>query len=154
MKMKNRITILIAFVISSMLVASCSKKDTTDNTPQPKETFISYKYNGVVYKSVPSTLTSLKTTFFGQTGTNPIRNIYLYTPVTVTVGSFPIVDKASDDKTFGARYSDDVININGVSGTIKITLSDSQYIEGTFEFSETVNNVTKAITEGSFRALK
>jgi uncharacterized lipoprotein YajG len=38
MKMKNRITILIAFVISSMLVASCSKKDTTDNTPQPKET--------------------------------------------------------------------------------------------------------------------
>jgi major membrane immunogen (membrane-anchored lipoprotein) len=153
MKMKNRIAILIAFVISSLLLVSCSKSN-TDETPQPKETFISYKYNGVVYKSVPSTLTSLKTTFFGQTGTNPIRNIYLYTPITVAVGSFAIVDKASDDKTFGARYSDDVININGVSGTIKITLSDSQYIEGTFEFSETVNNVTKAITEGSFRALK
>jgi hypothetical protein len=154
-KMKKLKLITTALVILTLLLVSCSKSSSAeDTTPVAKELFLSYKYNGTVYKSVPETVTTLKRTIFGQNGTNPIRNLFLYTPITVTVGSYPIVDNVSDDNAYEASYNDGTNSILGKSGTIKITLSDSQYIEGTFEFSETINNVTNTITEGSFRATK
>jgi hypothetical protein len=154
--MKTVKVLATALVMLSLVFSSCSKSDTTDNTPQPKETFISYKYNGVVYRSVPSTVTSLKRAIVAQYGTAPVKLLTISTPIIVGVGSFDIVDKASNVDVYGASFTDYATNasIIGKSGTVKITLSDTQYIEGTFEFSETVNNVTNAITEGSFRALK
>ena len=159
MKVLKRIVFLAIAVFSLTLSSSCSSDSSDGDSVGSAEGFIKYKYNGVMYTfEDPALITSLNTNIMGNSGIDDTyKKISLWTPLNITTGSHPIVyDLSNIETTYQATFSfmPSVNNRNATSGTINITVNNSERIEGTFNFSGTNGGETFTVTDGSFRVEK
>lgn len=161
MKNLKKIMFLAFAVFSLTLSSSCSSEDSSKDSDDQEaaEGFIKYKYNGVAYTfEDPALLTSGSINIMGDSGMDDTyKKISLWAPSSITTGSHPIVyDLEHMETTYQATFSfmPNVNNRSATSGTINITVNNSEKIEGTFNFSGTNGEGTFTVTEGSFRVLK
>lgn len=88
---------------------------------------------------------------------NTYKKISLWTPLNVTTGIHPVVfDLSNLETTYQVSFGfmPEFSNADATSGTINITIANSEKIEGTFNFSGTSNGETFTVTEGSFSILR
>lgn len=153
MKILKKVMFL-AFAVFALALSSCSSDDSSDGN-QTEEDYIKFKYKGTTYtfdSGYQSSGGSIQV--IGMTGQDDAhKRIVLWLPINPTVGSHTVVD---DIGSIGETYQATFIfmgtdnSFNATAGTIKITANNSKRIEGTFNFSGTLNGETAQVTEGKF----
>jgi hypothetical protein len=157
MKNLKKIVFFAIAVFAFVLSSSCSSDDAPKENPdeiQTKGEFIKFKYKGTSYSFEPGVSSSLNLLIKGSQGIdNTYKSIGLWMPLIVTKGSHPIVlDLSKLETTYQVDFAfmPEFSNVNATSGTMNITLVNSERIEGTFNFSATKNGAAVEVTEGSF----
>lgn len=125
-------------------------------TTQAVTNFIKFKYNNVQYSYNPETYDDIKKEIRGAGGINAqYKKMGLWMPLVPTLGVHNVTFDNTNPNSYEGHFVSqaEALYLDGISGTINITVLTATKIEGTFQFSglnaidETVN-----ITEGSFTA--
>jgi hypothetical protein len=154
-----KINLLSLIVILSFGLSSCSSDDDNSGSQDP-ETFIRFTINGTDYDFRDIlTAESGVITLNGNNGsglTNPgDTQIGLWMPLTLTNGSFDVEGGFSAD--YQVSFTSDALSFDfdfAESGTMTLTQTTGEYIEGTFTATVTNDdNTTISIENGEFKAL-
>lgn len=157
MKILKKIMFFAIVVFTLTFSSSCSNNDSSDDNQTTGE-YIKFKYNGTFYTFDPSILSSENINIMGDEGINDTyKKISLWIPLNVTTGSHPIVfDLSHLETTYQVSFGfmPAFSNADASSGTMNVTAVNNEKIEGTFNFSGTVNGQAFTVTEGTFRVLR
>lgn len=152
MKILKKVMFL-AFAVFALALSSCSSDDSSDGN-QTETDYIKFKYKGTTYTFDSGYQSSLTLDVIGSEGIDgTYKQIALWMPLDASVGSHPVVyDLSNMTTTYQASFTfmgtDNTFN--ATSGTIKITANNSKRIEGTFNFSGTMNGQIVEVTDGKF----
>lgn len=152
--MKNLKKVMFLVVaIFALALSSCSSDDSSDEN-QTETDYIKFKYKGTAYAFDSGYQSSMTLDVIGSEGIDDsYKQIALHMPLDPSVGSHTVVyDLSNLTTTYQASFTFMGIDntFNATSGTIKITTNNSERIEGTFNFSGTLDGQKVEITDGSF----
>ncbi|WP_172919971.1 DUF6252 family protein [Capnocytophaga canis] len=142
--MKNKLNFSLVLLISTLMFVGC-KKDNSNTS----EFYVKAQVGGVEYEATGEHCFFIDTGF-GVTITGGDK--YAFMIPSMEVGTYKFSDNMV---SFGTVYIDGVVGgyTDSTDGSLTVTKydKDAKVIEGTFQFVGINGDVTKKVTNGSFR---
>lgn len=153
-----KFNLLSLIVILGLVLSSCSSDDDSSGNQNP-DTYIKFTIDGTAYNFTDIlTAESGVITINGNNGvglTDPgDTQIALWMPLALSNGTFDVEDSFTAD--YQVSFTSDALSFDfdfAESGTLTLTQTTGEYIEGTFTATVTNDdNTTITIENGEFKA--